>query len=324
MHLSFHDFFQDNFITLALLLGVAVATISSRKSPIPAIGSIWIILALLLGRTFIVYVNQYAADFHPEAIDIRYATTVAEYMINPFLILLEILMLLENKIVKALLWIPAIANTLMLLILPRYGYAVVVYSEEFHYGGGPLRDASLVIDLFYLLTFLAVSLIHFRNYPRADRNVIWFVFALTGLAIWLEVQNIITGYLNSVISVDILFYYMYLNMAYQTDLEEKVLMQELELTQTNVRLMQEQISPHFIFNALYIIKALVFVEPKKAVQAIENFSVYLRRNIDSLKSSELIPFESELEHIEAFLAIETADESKPIQVIYDIMSQCSR
>jgi LytS/YehU family sensor histidine kinase len=148
--------------------------------------------------------------------------------------------------------------------------------------------------------------------------MLWFIFIATGLTFYLEYEGIIIGYLNAVIAVDVLFYYMFLNMAYQTELEGHVLKQDLELAKTNARLMQEQISPHFIYNALYIIKALIWVDRSKASDAIENFSVYLRRNIDSLRSSELIPFENELAHIEAFLAIETADESKPIQVIYDI------
>lgn len=318
MHIDFHAFFQENFITIALILGVAIATFSSRKSPIPAIGTIWIIIALLTARTFLGFVNQYASDFYPEATDIRYATTVAEYLINPFILLMEILMLTRDRIVKLLLWIPAVINTLMLLVMPRFGYVPAYYAYNYQFRVGPLRYANLYIVIFYLLCFVVFSIMYFKNYKQADRNMIWFVFILSALAIFLETENIITGYINAVIAVDLLFYYMFLNMAYQTQLEERVLKQELELTQTNVRLMQEQISPHFIFNALYIIKALVWVDKKKASEAIESFSVYLRRNIDSLKSSELIPFESELEHIKAFLAIETADESKPINITYDV------
>ncbi|MBR0130670.1 MAG: histidine kinase [Firmicutes bacterium] len=268
MHIDFHAFFQENFITIALILGVAIATFSSRKSPIPAIGTIWIIIALLAARTFLGFVNQYASDFYPEATDIRYATTVAEYLINPFILLMEILMLTRDRIVKLLLWIPAVINTLMLLVMPRFGYVPAYYAYNYQFRVGPLRYANLYIVIFYLLCFVVFSIMYFKNYKKADRNMIWFVFILSALAIFLETENIITGYINAVIAVDLLFYYMFLNMAYQTQLEERVLKQELELTQTNVRLMQEQISPHFIFNALYIIKALVWVDKKKASEAI--------------------------------------------------------
>lgn len=82
--------------------------------------------------------------------------------------------------------------------------------------------------------------------------------------------------------------------------------------------MQNQISPHFIFNALGIIKSLIWEDRKKAANSVNDFSVYLRRNIEALKSSEMIMFKKELEHIEAFLAIEKADDSVNLSVEYDI------
>ena len=102
------------------------------------------------------------------------------------------------------------------------------------------------------------------------------------------------------------------------DMKYEVTKKELELSRTKIRLMQDQISPHFIFNALGIIKSLIWEDPRRAADSVNDFSVYLRRNIEALKSGDMILFHKELEHIEAFLAIEKADETVDLTVEYDI------
>ena len=91
---------------------------------------------------------------------------------------------------------------------------------------------------------------------------------------------------------------------------------ELELSNTNVRLLQNQISPHFIYNALFIIKALIWTDQKRASDAVDDFSLYIRRNIEAMRSNELIRFSEELEHIKAFLNIENVDDETGLKVEY--------
>ena len=101
------------------------------------------------------------------------------------------------------------------------------------------------------------------------------------------------------------------------NVKDEVVEKELELSKTRIRLMQSQISPHFIFNALGIIKSLIWEDREKADSSISDFSVYLRRNIEALETDKLIDFETEIEHVKAFLAIETADDTVDIAVEYD-------
>jgi sensor histidine kinase YesM len=101
------------------------------------------------------------------------------------------------------------------------------------------------------------------------------------------------------------------------NVKNEVMEKELELSKTRIRLMQSQISPHFIFNALGIIKSLIWEDQEKADNSISDFSVYLRRNIEALETDELIDFKTEIEHVKAFLDIETADDTVDITVEYD-------
>ena len=84
-----------------------------------------------------------------------------------------------------------------------------------------------------------------------------------------------------------------------------------------MRLLQNQISPHFIYNALFIIKALIWTDQKQASDAVDDFSLYIRRNIEAMRSNELIPFSEELNHIKAFLNIENIDDETGLKVEFD-------
>lgn len=85
-------------------------------------------------------------------------------------------------------------------------------------------------------------------------------------------------------------------------------------------IMLSQINPHFMYNSLTTMASLCDTSPQQAKNLIIDFSHYLRRNIDSLNSNELIPFEQELSHIECYLKIEKARFGERLNIIYSI--QC--
>ena len=58
--------------------------------------------------------------------------------------------------------------------------------------------------------------------------------------------------------------------------------------------------------------------PKQAKHLTIDFSQYLRRNIDTPTSEELIPFDREMEHVECYLKIEKARFMDRLNVIYSL------
>ena len=93
---------------------------------------------------------------------------------------------------------------------------------------------------------------------------------------------------------------------------------ELELQQNKISVMLSQIKPHFMSNALSAICELCCSEPKKARDALVDFSVYLRGNMDTLSSSEPISFLTELSHVKAYLKLEKLRFGDKLNVVYDI------
>lgn len=94
--------------------------------------------------------------------------------------------------------------------------------------------------------------------------------------------------------------------------------QEKELAAARVDVMLSQIKPHFIYNTLTTIKYLCRHNPEMAAETVDDFSVYLRGNIDSLTIGEMIPFADELAHVKSYLSIEKKRFGERVNVQYDI------
>ena len=93
---------------------------------------------------------------------------------------------------------------------------------------------------------------------------------------------------------------------------------ETELERANNSIMLSQIQPHFMYNALNTIKSLIKRDPPKAEQAVIDFSMYLRGNMDSLTKVDPIPFSEELEHIKHYCNIELLRFQDKLDVFYEI------
>jgi len=95
----------------------------------------------------------------------------------------------------------------------------------------------------------------------------------------------------------------------------------LKIRESETDLMLSQIKPHFIFNSLTAILALIRTDPKQAEQTVKNFSKYLRTNMTSIESKAPIPFEQELKHVKIYVDLELVRFQNRINVIYDIKTQ---
>lgn len=120
------------------------------------------------------------------------------------------------------------------------------------------------------------------------------------------------GYLSIVISIEVLFLF--------TSAKRNALLLEEERKnkEAEIRIMMSQIKPHFIYNALSSISTLINIDPKKAEEALDNFTEYLRANLSALSDTHPIPFSTELKHIETYLALEKVRFGERLNLVYDI------
>jgi two-component system LytT family sensor kinase len=92
---------------------------------------------------------------------------------------------------------------------------------------------------------------------------------------------------------------------------------ESTIKELQLKTIKSQINPHFIFNALNSIRALVDENPIRARQAITELSNILRSSI-LVDKVEIAPFEKELNIVKDYLALEYIRFEDRLKIEYDI------
>ena len=111
----------------------------------------------------------------------------------------------------------------------------------------------------------------------------------------------------------IVYHYVVKNRNNEVDrLKFETIVKELEL-----KTIKSHINPHFIFNSLNSIRALVDENPTRARRAITELSNILRSSMQAEKS-ETVPLEKELDIVKDYLALEQMRFEERLQIEMDI------
>jgi LytS/YehU family sensor histidine kinase len=97
----------------------------------------------------------------------------------------------------------------------------------------------------------------------------------------------------------------------------------LTKTQTELELqnLRAQLNPHFLFNSLNAIRALIEIEPTKAKNGINLLSNLLRSTL-KLNSDKLVPIHKEIELVDAYLQLEKIRFEERLEVRTTIDEAC--
>ncbi|UCJ07080.1 histidine kinase [Chitinophaga pendula] len=105
------------------------------------------------------------------------------------------------------------------------------------------------------------------------------------------------------------------------DRNRKAQVDQLKLESTvkelELKTIKAQMNPHFIFNALNSIRALVDENPQRARAAITELSNILRNSMQ-VEKGETVPLEHELNIVKDYLALENIRFEERLHVTYDI------
>lgn len=88
--------------------------------------------------------------------------------------------------------------------------------------------------------------------------------------------------------------------------------QKALLTQSEIKLLHAQVNPHFLFNALNTLKAVIRRDSEQAGQLVQYLSTFFRKNLK--RPSEIVTLADEIEHVNAYLQIEKARFQARLQV----------
>lgn len=110
----------------------------------------------------------------------------------------------------------------------------------------------------------------------------------------------------------LLYFIIHYFERYNTALKYEALKNEIELNN-----LKSQLNPHFIFNALNSIRALVDEDPKKSKDAITRLSNILRISLVSNKN-KVVRFGDELHAVRDYLNLEAMRFEERLRITYDI------
>ncbi|WP_413733345.1 LytS/YhcK type 5TM receptor domain-containing protein [Sodalis sp. RH21] len=94
---------------------------------------------------------------------------------------------------------------------------------------------------------------------------------------------------------------------------------KLLLTQSEIKLLHAQVNPHFLFNALNTLVAVIRRDSDQASELVQNLSTFFRKNLK--RSAEVVTLADEIEHVNAYLQIEKARFQDRLQIRFELPSE---
>ncbi len=108
-----------------------------------------------------------------------------------------------------------------------------------------------------------------------------------------------------------------LGSLFSTQIELSKLEEQMKLAdQSELKALQAQINPHFLFNALNTIGSLIRTEPDSARELLHHLSLFFRNSFQS--DREEVSIHKEIEHIRSYLEIEKARFGDKLHVFFNI------
>ena len=109
---------------------------------------------------------------------------------------------------------------------------------------------------------------------------------------------------------------------FSTQIELSKIEEQMKLVdQAELKALQAQINPHFLFNALNTVGSLIRTEPDKARMLIQHLSLFFRNSFQVDK--EEVSIHKEIEHIRSYLEIEKARFGEKLHVDFSIPKSLS-
>lgn len=187
-----------------------------------------------------------------------------------------------------------------------------------------LTDALVSSVLLGLFSFITVTIFRFYQ-PGATNRIYRFLFGIFISGIYtLSLKYALNfiyssapeylDFLEKSLPVRLVFalffisFLIIINWFWYYFIEQKEAVVRLNTTDQMIKeaelaKLRQQLQPHFLFNSLNSINALVVTKPQEARKMIQQLSEFLRGTLKK-DEQQLVPFKEELEHLKLYLEIE--------------------
>lgn len=170
--------------------------------------------------------------------------------------------------------------------------------------------AALVLGTF---AFVVEALAHDLIFPAADPAIQWAPLEHLGRVInW-----------TLLLSIWSFAYFAYNYFIRHRREEIRNLRLETANRENQLNNLRAQLNPHFMFNALNGIRALIDENPEQAKRAITQLSAILRNAMATVKR-KTVPFGEEIDIVKAYLALESMRYEERLRVHFDLQPGLER
>nr|WP_316621044.1 histidine kinase [uncultured Ruminococcus sp.] len=244
---------------------------------------------------------------------------ITEYLFFSVLTLMPILLLLHRcseSIKNSVLFRTVVALWIIFLLIMVFAQFTdfIYYTEE---NNRYYRGPGYVLLLIPLIVIMILNIAAvFRRHKKLSKK--YFI----GLLVYLFTMTVAVV-MHMLIAVDMMVVFGIALCALTmfgfiiSDNMEQYMRQQREIAHQRSSVMVLQMRPHFIYNTMMGIYYLCDQDPAKAKQVTLDFTSYLRKNFTAIASEEMIPFNDELEHTRAYLAVEQAQFEDSLFVSFD-------
>ena len=184
----------------------------------------------------------------------------------------------------------------------RYYNFIEEFSPEYQPDGRKSKEKSLEV---------------FKKTLAGESQVFeWELVSDSGEHIPVEVTTVLAKHDGKNVGLS----YVY-DLRHVREMEHRIDKLEIELLESKISIMLSQIKPHFLYNSLIAIRELCLIDPKTASETVDEFSNYLRGNLDSLSINKPISFSKELKHVQTYLSLEKKRFEERLTINYDISAR---
>ncbi|KQQ46418.1 sensor protein LytS [Duganella sp. Leaf126] len=113
------------------------------------------------------------------------------------------------------------------------------------------------------------------------------------------------------------FYLLVAYLRRNARLEAEALQLQLSSREAELRALQAQVNPHFFFNSMNSVRALVYQDQDAAAQMIDQLASVMRYALQS-GHHDTVPLAAEIEAVQAYLAIEKIRFEERLRIVIDI------
>ena len=298
---------------LFLLVGLTITVVTdpyvSRKHR-RVMGVIIVLSFVLIAQNLL---EDWLAAGEPQWF-LRTTLAICGYTLRPlFLILFLYIVQPERKYLGC--WALAILNW-GIYMTAYFSHLCFWIGSGNRFFRGPLAFTCLYVSVILLGDLLVQSIRNNQTGGKQETLIPIFIVVMILASVYLDgrVYNDRqpVTFLTVAIVTSSMFYYIWLHLQFAREHED-----DLKARQ-RIQIMLGQIQPHFLYNTLGAIKSTYYDDPELARRAIDQFTDFLRHNMDSLTDDQPISFEKELAHVRCYLDLLQLRFGDSLHVEYDL------